>query len=77
MIYVEDDIFLLLVFIYIFSEEIQYCLNISQIVICFDLCDISLIFFIDLLMEFLVCGLFFLVEIELINVDFCWEWYMF
>ena len=75
-IYAEDDILPSLAFTYIPSEETQYRLNISQTVIRPDLRDISSTFFIDPLTEFLVRGSPSLVETELTNVDFRWEWYM-
>ncbi|NVK54522.1 MAG: TonB-dependent receptor plug domain-containing protein [Alteromonadaceae bacterium] len=75
-IYNEDDILPSLALTYIKSEETQFRLNVSQTLIRPDLRDISTTFFIDPLTEFLVRGSPSLVETELTNVDFRWEWYM-
>lgn len=75
-IYNEDDILPALALTYIASDEMQYRLNVSQTLIRPDLRDISTTFFIDPLTEFLVRGSPTLVESELTNVDFRWEWYM-
>ncbi|MDC8829997.1 TonB-dependent receptor domain-containing protein [Alteromonas gilva] len=75
-IYNEDDILPSLALTYIQSEETQYRFNVSQTLIRPDLRDISTTFFIDPLTEFLVRGSPSLVETELTNVDFRWEWYM-
>ncbi|NKX04049.1 TonB-dependent receptor plug domain-containing protein, partial [Alteromonadaceae bacterium A_SAG6] len=75
-IYNESDVLPSLAFTYIPSEEMQYRFNISQTLIRPDLRDISSTFFIDPLTEFLVRGSPSLVETELTNIDFRWEWYM-
>ena len=75
-IYNESDVLPSLAFTYIPSEEMQYRFNISQTLIRPDLRDISSTFFIDPLTEFLVRCSPSLVETELTNIDFRWEWYL-
>ncbi|MEW9799580.1 TonB-dependent receptor domain-containing protein [Alteromonas sp. CYL-A6] len=75
-IYNEDDILPSLALTYIQSDAMQYRFNVSKTLIRPDLRDISTTFFIDPLTEFLVRGSPSLVETELTNIDFRWEWYM-
>ena len=71
----EDDIFPSLAFTYLFDDQMQLRLNLSQSAIRPDLRDISTTFFIDPLTEFLVRGSPLLQSSKLDNIDLRWEWY--